>query len=122
MTSSPDFYLAVQSENENPNIVDYCCQSVKDCILEGWKNGTGVAGKWHPAFRKEPPIESLEPIPTPPELKVCVREKNQLVIPQNLRQRWLKCPVRSVLLALVHCFICFFLGGNSCSGPRPGLA
>lgn len=41
-------------------------------------------------------------MPHPPELKICVREgtgeKQRLTIPNNLRQKWLKCPIRSYLV------------------------
>ncbi|CAK9030752.1 Uncharacterized protein SCF082_LOCUS19333 [Durusdinium trenchii] len=70
------------------------CKIVRNTLLEGWKKGEAKGPEFSVKFVAEPP--SLPEITKLPEMTLCkIMDHNTVAIPSDIRQRFLRDPLRS---------------------------
>ena len=143
---SEECFLALVAETSNSLIFQYAVTQIKDKLMEAWrskfvshvpetalkdwKSGHGLLGKMQPKYNPTADMSSLSE-PRLPTLKVCKMVNGHLSIPLEIRERWLKDPIRSNSVKKTFLFYfhyVFLLKTNSFlstspdSKLRPGLA
>lgn len=60
---------------------------------KAWKNGRAPMANVLPRYRKNPPAEELPSDPAKPEMRICQISDGKLVVPRDVRQCFLTCPI-----------------------------
>ena len=64
-------------------------------VLQAWKTGQPPLDKVTPRYKKEPPAEEIPKATTQPTLKCCQVVDGKLIIPSDVRNMFISCPVFS---------------------------
>ncbi|CAK9002075.1 Uncharacterized protein SCF082_LOCUS7183 [Durusdinium trenchii] len=76
------------------NMAFNCSKEImKTHLLEAWKNSRAPMNSVLPRYRKAPPPEEMPAVLQKPELRICQLSDGRLIIPRDIRQAFLTCPV-----------------------------
>ena len=62
-------------------------------IWEAWKQSRPPMATILPRYRKSPPVEEMPSQPARPDLRICTISEGKLVVPRDVRQSFLSCPI-----------------------------
>ena len=68
-------------------------QTIMSTTLEAWKDGKSPMDKSLPRYKRELPQEEIPAQATRPDLNLCQVVDGKLVLPRDVRQQFLTCPV-----------------------------
>ncbi|CAK8995946.1 unnamed protein product, partial [Durusdinium trenchii] len=87
-------YIGFHSSAPNQTVFEFAAASVKDKLLEDWKQGANLVGAMPPKYCPTAEMGDLQ-MPKLPHLKLCsINEDGHLTIPKAEREKWLSDPVR----------------------------
>ncbi|CAK9013014.1 Uncharacterized protein SCF082_LOCUS11746 [Durusdinium trenchii] len=66
---------------------------VKNSLVEAWKQGKSPMDKITPKYRRDPPQEEMPSSVDAPNLEICQLADGKLLLPTDVRQHFLQCPI-----------------------------